>query len=72
MELNKLELVEKIITTERINRILEAEIEKFKEALAYIKWSIKSCRAGDGDTRSWEQCCIDCETVAETALEGGE
>jgi hypothetical protein len=41
---------------------------KLTEALAHIKWSIKSCRAGDGDTRTWEQCCLDCETVAEEAL----
>ena len=41
---------------------------KLIEALEYIKWSIKSCRAGDGDTRTWEQCCLDCETAAEEAL----
>ena len=43
---------------------------KLIEALECIKWSIKSCRAGDGDTRTWEQCCLDCETVAEEVLNG--
>ena len=49
-------------------KALEQENNKLIEALAHIKWSIKSCRAGDGDTRTWEQCCLDCETVAEEAL----
>ena len=51
-------------------KALEQENNKLIEALECIKWSIKSCRAGDGDTRTWEQCCLDCETVAEEVLNG--
>ena len=53
----------------KANETLLAENKRLKEALTNIKYSVKSCRAGDGDNRTWEQCAIDCETAAEEILD---
>jgi len=49
---------------------LQVENKRLKQVLEAIKYSVKSCRAGDGDKRTWEQCAIDCETLAEEGLCG--
>lgn len=41
---------------------------KLAMVLEQIAYSVKSCRAGDGDTRSWQKAAEDCESIAEQAL----
>jgi hypothetical protein len=48
---------------------------EFADALLYLvstvemaTYNVKSCRAGDGDTRTWKECACDVEAELERAL----
>ena len=42
-----------------------AGLEEAEDVLFHIAYSVKSCRAGDGDDRSWQECAEYCENLAE-------
>lgn len=41
------------------------EQREMLDTLFHIAYSVKSCRAGDGDDRSWEEAACYCENMAE-------
>ena len=53
--------------------IEDALIKKAKREVAErIKDNIRSCRAGDGDNRNWEQCACDIETECDKIIKEQE
>ena len=43
-------------------------ISRAETSLQNVKDTVRSVRAGDGDSRTWEECAIDCEDYAQDGI----
>lgn len=56
------------MNTEQELKLAKETIHLLEAQLYFIAYSVKSCRAGDGDTSTWKMIAENCEARAEAGL----